>query len=421
MKKRWWGLITVGVIVLAGGGFFWKMSSAGPVGPIVATAPVTKGAIENKIFASGIVKPKQEVTIFSPNNGTLQNMVLKEGDSVQQGQVIGQLDITDTTSEMATIDAQIVGRQAELSKLTGGKEPELIAQQQEKINQAKAQVASAQREHDRMKALLDAGAVPGQDYDKAKEALQQANSSLSLAVNDMALTTKGPKQADLASVQAQIKELEIRKAELMKKDNNSSVTAPFAGTVLSLVAKNGQMVSKGSEVLTLGDLNKLSIEAQISESDIPNIKLGQKAVVSGTSMGKETASATVTKISPMASKEQKGETTGKTKVNVTLELDKAVSILKPGFNVDVDIMVENKENILVVPFTALVVEGETSYVWVSENGIAKKRTITTAMESDILVEIKSGLQEGDQVITNPTPFITEGSPVISSAEMPVAP
>lgn len=412
MKKRWWGVIAAGVLVAGAYGYL-KLTAVDATGLPVSVIPVVKGSIENKVMASGMVKAKQEVTLFSPNNGTLLQFNVQEGDKVTANQVIARIDVTDLSSEMASIDAQIASQHAELNRVKSGKEPETIAQQEERVRQEKEKVDSAEKEYNRTKQLVEAGASPATDLDKAKDSLSQAQSSLKMSQSELALNKKGPKSTDIASVQAQINQLQVKKAELAKQSSQSTVVAPFSGTVLKVDAKNGQAVTKGTEIITMGDLTKLQVVADINESDVKELQLGQKALVSGTSMGKEKAAATVTRISPLATKIQKGETTGKTKVNVTLELDQAVSVLKPGFNVDVDIMITNKNNILVVPFQAVVNDPSGSFVWVVENGLAKKRPVQTGTESDLNVEITSGLNEGDSVISSPSADLMEGMPVMA--------
>lgn len=412
MKKRWWGVIAAGVLVAGAYGYL-NLTAVDATGLPVSVTPVVKGSIENKVMASGMVKAKQEVTLFSPNNGTLLQFNVQEGDNVTANQVIARIDVTDLSSEIASIDAQIASQQAELNRVKSGKEPETIAQQEERVRQEKEKVDSAQKEYNRTKQLVEAGASPATELDKAKDSLSQAQSSLKMSQSELALNKKGPKSTDIASVQAQINQLQVKKAELTKQSSQSTVVAPFSGTVLKVDAKNGQAVMKGTEMITMGDLSKLQVVADINESDVKEIQVGQKALVSGTSMGKEKAAATVIRISPLATKIQKGETTGKTKVNVTLELDQAVSVLKPGFNVDVDIMITNKNNILVVPFQAVVNDPSGSFVWVAENGLAKKRPVQIGTESDLNVEITSGLNEGDSVISSPSADLMEGMPVMA--------
>ncbi|MCZ0827075.1 biotin/lipoyl-binding protein, partial [Brevibacillus laterosporus] len=128
MKKRWWGVIAAGVVVVGAYGYF-KMTAVDATGLPVSVTPVVKGSIENKVMASGMVKAKQEVTLFSPNNGTLLQFTVQEGDNVTANQVIGSIDVTDLSSEIASINAQIASQQAELNRVKSGKEPETIAQQ----------------------------------------------------------------------------------------------------------------------------------------------------------------------------------------------------------------------------------------------------------------------------------------------------
>ncbi|TPH11426.1 biotin/lipoyl-binding protein, partial [Brevibacillus laterosporus] len=167
MKKRWWGVIAAGVVVVGAYGYF-KMTAVDATGLPVSVTPVAKGSIENKVMASGMVKAKQEVTLFSPNNGTLLQFTVQEGDNVTANQVIGSIDVTDLSSEIASINAQIASQQAELNRVKSGKEPETIAQQEERVRQEKEKVASAQKEYNRTKQLVEAGASPATELDKAK-------------------------------------------------------------------------------------------------------------------------------------------------------------------------------------------------------------------------------------------------------------
>ncbi|MGG0811015.1 biotin/lipoyl-binding protein, partial [Brevibacillus laterosporus] len=165
----------------------------------VSVTPVVKGSIENKVMASGMVKAKQEVTLFSPNNGTLLQFNVQEGDNVTANQVIARIDVTDLSSEIASIDAQIASQQAELNRVKSGKEPETIAQQEERVRQEKEKVDSAQKEYNRTKQLVEAGASPATELDKAKDSLSQAQSSLKMSQSELALNKKGPKSTDIAS------------------------------------------------------------------------------------------------------------------------------------------------------------------------------------------------------------------------------
>ncbi|MCZ0847916.1 efflux RND transporter periplasmic adaptor subunit, partial [Brevibacillus laterosporus] len=178
---------------------------------------------------------------------------------------IGSIDVTDLSSEIASINAQIASQQAELNRVKSGKEPETIAQQEERVRQEKEKVASAQKEYNRTKQLVEAGASPATELDKAKDSLSQAQSSLTMSQSELSLNKKGPKSTDIASVQAQINQLNVKKAELTKQSSQSTVVAPFTGTILKVDAKNGQAVTKGTEIITMGDLSKLQVVADINE------------------------------------------------------------------------------------------------------------------------------------------------------------
>lgn len=136
--------------------------------------------------------------------------------------------------------------------------------------------------------------------DHIHDALLKAESDLQNARQNLALKRKGTAEEELQAYRATIRKLQVEKAQLEKDRVHQNLIAPVGGTVLTSYVKNGQTLSKGNEVILIGDVNQLIVEADVDESDVRKIKLGQLATIEGTSLGKEVVEAKVSRIAPTA-------------------------------------------------------------------------------------------------------------------------
>lgn len=417
VRKRWWIAIGVGVLVAGTAGFAMTKSGQ-PAGVPVKTAKVMQADLENQVLTTGKVKAKEETVVFSEGTGILRQFNLTEGDAVKKGQVIGNIDVSDTESKIAQLEAQIAEERAKLEKTKAGSEPEEIAQAEEQVRQRQYRFELALKEYQRTEQLYKSGAASKQELDNKQQDLRIAESELTAGKQNLALKQKGPRKEELLAIEASIQRLAVEKEQAEKERNQSAILAPADGTVISLKAKNGQHLNKGAEILTIADLSQLEIVSEVSESDVKKIKPGQQAVIEGPALGKEKLKAEVVRIAPVAVTGKDGKE-DKTSVDVTLALMERSEVLKPGFQVDVRIVSQKASDVLQVAYEAVQQEGDgTPYVWVAEEGKAKKRKVQTGIESELSVELKSGVRKDEKVILNPPPSLKENDAVVESDNLP---
>lgn len=414
MKKRWW--IIGSVVVLLGAGIVGMnmMGSQQAMGMPVQVATPTKSALESKVLTSGIVIVEDKQKQYANVTGILREFAIKEGDKVKKGQVIAKIDTSDVDSKILDLEAQMELANANLAKAQAGNEPEELAQEQERVSQAQRDYDAAKKEYERMNQLFASGASTQQELDKAKSQLDSNLSSLHVAKQQLALKQKGPRKEEIASHQAQINKLQVERGQLEKERVQSVVIAPADGTVIAVAADNGQYVNKGTELLTLANLDNLLIQADINESDVNKLKLGQNATIEGITLGKQKLDAEVARISPIATTTQSSSGQGeKTRVKVLLKPTGELAALKPGFHVDINISVEKIDDALQVPIEALQQDTDGStFVWVASNGVAKKQTVDTGMENELFTHIKTGLSGEEQIILSPADSLSEGAPIM---------
>lgn len=414
MKKRWWIIGSVVVLLGVGTVGMNMMGSQQAMGMPVQIATPSKSALESKILTSGTVIVEDKQKQYANVTGILREFVVKEGDKVQKGQVIAKIDTSDVDSKILDLEAQIGLAQANMAKAQTGNEPEELAQEQERVLQAQRDYDTAKKEYDRMNQLFASGASTQQELDKAKSQLDSNLSSLNVAKQQLSLKQKGPRKEEIASQQAQINKLQVERGQLEKERVQSVVIAPADGTVIAVAADNGQYVNKGTELLTLANLDNLLIQADINESDVNKLKLGQNATIEGITLGKQKLDAEVARISPIATTTQSSSGQGeKTRVKVMLKPTGELSALKPGFHVDINISVEKIDDALQVPIEAIQQdENGSTFVWVASNGIAKKQEVETGMENELFSHIKNGLAGDEQIILSQTDALSEGAPIL---------
>ncbi|MCM3080006.1 efflux RND transporter periplasmic adaptor subunit [Brevibacillus invocatus] len=414
MKKRWWIIGSVVVLLGVGTVGMNMMGSQQAMGMPVQIATPSKSALESKILTSGTVIVEDKQKQYANVTGILREFAVKEGDKVQKGQVIAKIDTSDVDSKILDLEAQIGLAQANMAKAQTGNEPEELAQEQERVLQAQRDYDTAKKEYDRMNQLFASGASTQQELDKAKSQLDSNLSSLNVAKQQLALKQKGPRKEEIASHQAQINKLQVERGQLEKERVQSVVIAPADGTVIAVAADNGQYVNKGTELLTLANLDNLLIQADINESDVNKLKLGQNATIEGITLGKQKLDAEVARISPIATTTQSSSGQGeKTRVKVMLKPTGELSALKPGFHVDINISVEKIDDALQVPIEAIQQdENGSTFVWVASNGIAKKQEVETGMENELFSHIKNGLSGDEQIILSQTDALSEGASIL---------
>lgn len=412
MKKHWWIVLGAGVLAIGlGGGYVFQSGDALRQGvPVMLTAAVTAD-MESTILTSGIVKVSNEHTLFANSSGDLRNYSIQDGDKVSKGQVIGNIDTSDVSNQIMDIEAQIAIQQANIARLSKSVEPEEITKLQEELAQDERDHQTALQHFERTQSLFSSGVSTQLDVEQAKQKLLTAESKVKVTKQNLLLKQKGPDKTEIQSYEAQIQKLSLEKAKYEKQRVQSSIVSPIDGTVLSTKVKRGKVLSKGEEILTIGDTDSLIVEAEVGESDLRKIKVGQEAVVTGISLGGEQLSGKVSRISPIAVTTQ-GSEGEKTRVTVIVDLDTTIESLKPGFHVDVDIVLQKEANAVQVPSECVITDQDGStFVWIAENGRAKKKTVTTGMENELSVQIKSGLDGTEELIANPPESLQENEPV----------
>jgi RND family efflux transporter MFP subunit len=362
-KKKIFSTLVVVLIIIAGYFVISSLMSA-PVEVKLTTAVLQKpGQTTASLTASGYVVAQRKAAIASKGTGRLIFLGVVEGDKVKKNQIIGKLENTDILAQLEEAKANLQLYNADL--------------------------ISAENTFNREKELFNKGLSSQQVFDQAG-----ANYNRLLA------------------------SIEVAKARIKQYDvaiENTLIRAPFDGTVLTKNAEVGEIVApfggsttSKTAVVTIADMNSLLVEADVSESNIERISLNQDCEITLDAYPEKSYSAFVFKIVPTA---DRSKATVLVKVgfknydsSVLPEMSAKVSF----FTDPVDTSITNQKPILVIPSSAVKSENGKSFVFTISNDKAVKNEIVLGQKLGTYVEVVSGLQSGQKVISTLDEKIKDG-------------
>jgi HlyD family secretion protein len=232
----------------------------------------------NAIAAAGHVEAT-DVHVAAKVGGRLQRFTLQEGDPVTLGQVLAEVDTTDTRLSLAQARADRDQAAAELDLRLAGSRKEDIAEAASQVSSAQADLEGAQKDLDRMQALLDRGSGTAKSRDDAKTRRDMTAARVRGARQALARSRNGSRPQEIAEARAKLASAEARVATLEQQIKDAAVISPLAGVVTEKVAQQGELLQAGSPLCVITDLANAWLTVFVVETDLGRIRLGQAATV----------------------------------------------------------------------------------------------------------------------------------------------
>ena len=365
--------------------------------------------VQETVMYTGAVYPYSEVTVYPRIAGQLGDYEIYPGDRVQKGQVLAQLDASERLTQLAEAQAETdVMRTVLVAN-------EMQLQEQEKeIERLKADLDYMQLKAQRFKDLAGGGAVSQNDYDVVASQVSAQESAISGARVKLLRM-----EAELGRDRAMVTQSQAKAGTAAVLESYSDITAPISGIVQTRMADPGVVVQPNMGILKIGDYSQVRLRASVAQADAVGIGKGTQVVAQ--IPGAELAPITgeITSIFPDADPQTR-----------TVMLEAVVSNpgdqLLSGQFLEMQIIKASKPAALSVPQIALHQFQGQPAVWVvqgsSEDAAAERRMVKRGVVSGDRVEITSGLQVGDRVVTSGFSRLLEGSQVavVNASGEPVA-
>ncbi len=303
---------------------------------------------------------------------------------VERGDVVAQVSATGTIKPVTMIDVS--------SKITG-----LI--KEVKVNE------NQQVKADQVLILLDDKHVKAQvSQNQAKLLNSTANYKRSVQLNRIGAISN----QELDAAQMEYSVAQAAYDDAMSQLDDTVIKAPIDGVIIGKPIPAGQTVAPGIStpmiLMSVADLSKMQIEAQVDESDIGKVLMGQKVFFTVDAYMGKVFTGIVSNISQRANIQQ-----NVVYYTVTIDVDKPENLLKPTMTARVSITIGESKNVITVPLAAVKESKGIQYVQVMVNNEAEKRTVTTGLASEDKVEILSGLSDGEQILMPKSKAVSQTS------------
>ena len=401
---------------------------------------IERGTLLATVNATGTVLPEKQTTLSFRSPGRVDRVWVKEGQFVTQDEVLAQLETRDLEYAVAQARLALATAQAQLLRLQRPPSDEDIAAAEAALSSAQAsyrrllagpsdeEIRVARTNLDQAKATLDqAQAAYDQVADRANVAmlpqalqLEQATIAYNAAKANFELTMREPSEAEVAGarsaiVQAEaslarlqagaqeedilLAQLQVEQAQLSLEQaghqvEGSILTAPHAGMITAVGVQEGEL-SGGQPAFVLTDLSQYHVEGTVDEIDIGRVATGQPVTVTLDALPGESLSGQIEEIASTAQMD-----TGVVSYRVRIYLDPTAAPLRVGMTANVDIVTEERNDILLVPNRFVRIERTTGQTYVERlvAGSVQSVEIQTGQRDEFYSEVMAGLEEGDTVV-----------------------
>ena len=422
------GVAAVAVITLF---VYWVRAGADDA----MVAPVTRGELIARLTSSGTLKPIQSITYRSPIPGRDIEIrdLAPEGSRVAAGDVLVRLDTTDLEVELARVrqehrqaqmDLQVAEGEldeagAEVKAVTEGEGALTVEEARSTLQRAQKKTERLRQEYEHLKPLLDKGFITRDELARTEDSLEEAEEELILARRrtDVVVQLSHPREqkraalalaqkgAQLGHARTRAGESQLRLETLARLIDGCTIRARGPGLVVYEENLNsnprrklriGDRVFATQGIVTIPEVNRMLVEASISESDVHRVKTGQPAEIRVEAFPDLKLTGTVTRVGTLASASVTRPFDDK-RFDLVITLDPTPAELRPEMTIRADVIVGSRTNVLMIPVTAVFNNQGTRVVYVSGAAGTEMRPVDLGESNDRMVEIVAGLREGERV------------------------
>lgn len=445
--KKWKIAVGVGLLLAISGGIYASLQWSKKGIVTVQTGRVVRQDLTSLVTASGEVKPRNYINIGSNAQGParITDILVKEGDRVRKGQALAKLESVQPEADVAAQRATVTSTQAD----SAAAEASLKAQDsnlrtlEASIERSKADLTRAKLDFDRAQLLLKEGLISRQDFDTRRAAVQSGEATVRESEARLA-QAKAQIEQFRASLSAAQRRITVSEANLRRATdvlNRTQSTSPIDGVVTNLPVRVGETVvpgiqnSSASLIMTIADMSIITAEVKVDETDIVNVKLDQLADVTVDAMPGRSFKGHVIEIGNTAILRSTGLAASQSAISsqeakdfkVVIALDNPPDEMRPGLSCTAKIITATRQKSVTIPIQALTVrqkgdlearkEGEKEpelptdpaalrarkeeiqgvFVVQGEKAVFKK--VETGITGITDIEVLSGLNEGEEIIT----------------------
>ena len=361
----------------------------------VTLAQVERGPVSGNVVYTGTVQAFTEEDVYPRVTGRIVEMPVYPGDAIRPGQVVARLDDVELSSRVREAEAMLATSRANQAQM----EADAVAAHHG-IIQMERELAMVESEATywrgviaRTERLFNSGAVSRQEYenDRSMAASIEAKREAARAKLEQARAMEASARKKLSAAGSMIAQGEaaLRTAEVVRGYVN--IVSPTTGYVVKRQVAPGVLVQPGMAILKIAQIDKVRLQANVGERDLPLVRVGSPVMVVTTGNGHPPFRARVTSVFPFV---DQGARTGV----VEAVVENNGRRLLPGQYVQMQFVTGERADALSVPRGAVARMGGKATVWVVKDGRAEPIEVATGLENPERIEVMKGLAGGEEVI-----------------------
>jgi multidrug efflux pump subunit AcrA (membrane-fusion protein) len=367
----------------------------------VVVSKVTARDFKRMVRSNGSLVAKQKAVLRALQDGPIVEMNVDIGMQVRKGQQLFRTRGVDARLAVETSKARLDTATATLEDLLAWRRSEEVEIRKAMVAQAQAELERLQNERERARTLLEKGAISASQWDVARTAADNAEANFRIQKEQLQIAEEGPTPQSVEIASRREKEARVALLQAQQSLEDTSIKAPFSGTITARLSQVGDFARRGDEILEIKQLEVLHAELEIPEryASTLSIEVPVQLTVESASLVREGEVVAVN--------DSIDTRTRTFKVKVRMEnSDRQV---KAGAFCTAHFSLPAVENGKAVPSTAVHNREGRTFVWVVQNGKAVREIVTTGEELEGWVEIQSGLSGDEQIIV-------EGAGALSSED-----
>ncbi|OGK10783.1 MAG: hypothetical protein A2W80_03505 [Candidatus Riflebacteria bacterium GWC2_50_8] len=351
-------------------------------------------SITEEFTTTGSLVADNSVTVRSTAEGPVIFCPWREGDRVERGEKLVEIDRPLYMQEMMVANSALAVAKAKLADLVAGTRREEISQARELTNQREDALLFAEKDHERITSLVNSGALPAEMEEKSRVNFVKAKTDLAAAKERLAMLKAGPTKTEIAVQKALVDEAEAKAAMARAKYEECLLLAPFSGIVTKTYARTGDLATPRAPLIDLIDPNSLVVRFAVPEIYAARVTIGQQIEIKLDAYPGQTFPAVVKRVFADLEK-----TTRTRSIEASIEPTDSTELL-PGMFARVSAKLRTETNTVIVPDEAVLStpRGE-KIVFVVVDGKAERKIVVTGIEQQRQIQVVEGLKGGEQVVT----------------------
>jgi HlyD family secretion protein len=395
-----------GFVALLGLGYVFLFTGAKPisVGSVrVETGSASQGA--SVLSATGYVVAHHKIAVGAKVMGRVAWIGVEKGDTVREGQVLVRLEDTEFRAQVNQANANLASAQARLDQMKSGSRPQEKLRDRASVLQAEANFKKAEADYQRSEKLFRAGVSSQAELDNALSQRDTAAAVLEAARQSSNMTDTGPRAEEIRAAAAQVQQMKAALDYAQTQLAATEIKAPVSGTVLQRIVERGEMVTPSAfggsgartSVVDLADLTDLQIELDISQTDFARLKMDQRAEIIPEAYPNLRYEGYIAEIAPEANR-------AKSTVQIKVKVENPDQQLRPEMNARVNFLASQTSgnetgpsSRILAPKQAIVRKDGSPFVFVVKGNRVEQRAVRLGDEVGSDYYVLDGLSGNESV------------------------